>query len=298
VETGAYDLIIAGGGPAATSAAIVAARGGARVLVLERGSFPRHKVCGEFVSYESQQLLSSLLGKSALLDQAARVGRARLFLGKTALESRLNPPVASISRYDLDMELWRAAEQSNADCRQQTTVSSIERKRDCEFHVATTQGQFDSRAVIDATGRWSNLRDLKSVPADAAIGLKAHFFTREPGDSVDLYFFDGGYCGIQPVGEGMVNACAMIGAHVAQGRSMEAVFAQRTDLWERSRGWTAATGVTATAPVAFRRPEPVRDGMLCVGDAAAFVDPFVGDGISMALHSGALAAELLVRHNF
>jgi flavin-dependent dehydrogenase len=56
-----YDLIVVGGGPAGTSAAITCARHGARVLLLERGQFPRHKVCGEFVSAESLELLSDLL---------------------------------------------------------------------------------------------------------------------------------------------------------------------------------------------------------------------------------------------
>ena len=56
-----YDLIVVGGGPAGESAAITAVRGGARVVLLERGKFPRHKVCGEFVSAESLELLSSLL---------------------------------------------------------------------------------------------------------------------------------------------------------------------------------------------------------------------------------------------
>ena len=56
-----YDLAIIGGGPAGTSAAISAARQGARVLLLERGRFPRHKVCGEFVSAESLTLLKDLL---------------------------------------------------------------------------------------------------------------------------------------------------------------------------------------------------------------------------------------------
>ncbi len=81
-----YDLIIIGGGPAGTSAAISAARAGARVLLLERGRFPRHKVCGEFVSAESLSLLNELLDHehTVLLRDAVRIPRARLFLdGRT-----------------------------------------------------------------------------------------------------------------------------------------------------------------------------------------------------------------------
>ena len=69
-----YDLIIIGGGPAGSAAAITAARCGAKVLLLERGHFPRHKVCGEFVSAESRVLLSSKPAhRQAILAQASRL---------------------------------------------------------------------------------------------------------------------------------------------------------------------------------------------------------------------------------
>src|SRR5713101_397396 len=95
-----YDLIIIGGGPAGTSAAISAARGGASVLLLERGRFPHHKVCGEFVSAESLGLLTSLLDpdRAALLQGAVRISKARLFLDERTLQTTVDPPAASIAR--------------------------------------------------------------------------------------------------------------------------------------------------------------------------------------------------------
>src|SRR5713226_2277551 len=89
-----YDLIVIGGGPAGTSAAITAARSGARVLLLERGRFPRHKVCGEFVSAESLDLLAELLNSqyAALLHDAIRIPRARLYLDGRVLETTVDPP--------------------------------------------------------------------------------------------------------------------------------------------------------------------------------------------------------------
>ncbi len=85
-----YDLIVIGGGPAGTSAAITAARSGARVLLLERGRFPRHKVCGEFVSAESLDLLAALLDSqyAALQHDAIRIPRARLYLDRLGTRSR------------------------------------------------------------------------------------------------------------------------------------------------------------------------------------------------------------------
>src|SRR5205823_4677983 len=82
-----YDLAIVGGGPAGSAAAIVAARGGMRVLLLERGSFPRHKVCGEFVSSESLALLRDLLqGNDVVLANAVAIERFRVHVGSQTLE--------------------------------------------------------------------------------------------------------------------------------------------------------------------------------------------------------------------
>jgi len=119
-----------------------------------------------------------------------------------------------------------------------------------------------------------------------------------PAPSVDLYFFEGGYCGVQPVtvrgddgSHGRVNAAAMVRADVAS--SLPQILALNPALAERSREWQPLSDPVTTSPLIFRKPQPVRNGVLNVGDAAAFVDPFVGDGISLALRSGALAAECL-----
>ena len=113
---------------------------------------------------------------------------------------------------------------------------------------------------------------------------------------MDLYFFEGGYCGVQPVVvadevAGRVNASAMVRADVAS--TLPEVFARHPALRERSRNWRWLSRPVSTSPLIFRQPEPERDGILRVGDAAGFVDPFVGDGISLALRGGALAAHCL-----
>jgi flavin-dependent dehydrogenase len=122
-----HDLIIIGGGPAGTSAAISAARRGASVLLLERGRFPRHKVCGEFVSAESLNLLKDLLDlqHATLLRDAVRIPRTRLFLDGRTLHATVDPPAASIARFDLDAALWHSAESAGVDARQQVTVQSV-----------------------------------------------------------------------------------------------------------------------------------------------------------------------------
>ncbi|MGC2323879.1 MAG: FAD-dependent oxidoreductase, partial [Terriglobales bacterium] len=102
-----FDLAIIGGGPAGAAAAITAARRGARVLLIERGRFPRHKVCGEFISPEGVGLLAGL-GLDDLVGRAPRITHARIFAlaEASAAEAALSPPAASISRYELDHALW------------------------------------------------------------------------------------------------------------------------------------------------------------------------------------------------
>ena len=122
-----HDLIVIGGGPAGTSAAITCARSGAHVLLLERGRFPRQKVCGEFVSAESLALLADLLAPQdkRLLTDAVRIPGARVFLDGRTIETPVHPPAASISRLTLDAALWNSAEQCGTESRQQTVVQSI-----------------------------------------------------------------------------------------------------------------------------------------------------------------------------
>ena len=309
-----FDLLVIGGGPAGTSAAIAAARRGARVLLLEGGRFPRHKVCGEFISPESLELLRSLLTTPAaqrVLADAPVIGRARIFIGSRILEARIVPAAASLARYTLDELLWRAAEESRAICHQQIEVSAV--RCGDEFVVKTHAGDFIARSVINASGRWSRIRSQGSANSDASVtrsgkprwlGIKAHYreiesgAPQQPGTaSTDLYIFSGGYCGVQPVvgddGAPRLNVCAMCRADVAT--TLEQVMRLHPQLAQRTRNWTPAMEAVTTSPLIFRQPEPLAEGSFQVGDAAGFIDPFVGDGIAIALRSGAMAGDLVGR---
>ena len=299
---GNYDLIVVGGGPGGTAAAITAARTGARVLLLERGRLPRQRVCGEFVSGESLELLGAQLGNRAdtLLRSAVRISEGRLFVDGHTITTPVDPAGASISRFDLDAELWRAAGEAGVHAHLQTSVESVAGAG--PFRVRTATDEFEARAVINASGRWSNLdgkRPTRKGKADPSwLGVKAHFAEHESRASVDLYFFEGGYCGVQPVGAGenggprQINACAMIRSDVAH--SLAEVFARHPQLAERSRRWEPAMEAISTSPLIFQRPQPADGRMLRVGDAAGFVDPFAGDGISLALRSGVAGGECLI----
>ncbi len=114
-----FDLAIVGAGPAGSSCAITAARLGARVGLFEAKDFPRHRVCGEFVSAESLDVLADLLRHvstaETLFQVAPLIRRMRLLLGERVIEAPVTPPALSISRYDLDALLWEAARRAGAE---------------------------------------------------------------------------------------------------------------------------------------------------------------------------------------
>jgi flavin-dependent dehydrogenase len=291
-----FDLAVIGGGPAGSSAAITASRQGARVVVFEARDFPRHKVCGEFVSGEALELLADLLRESPagrlLLKSALTTNRTRLFLGKRRIEAPISPAARSITRYDLDNQLWQAAHVAGIETRASCEVSALE--GDGPFLIATSRGQYNARTVIIAAGRWSQFTPDRSVPAGPRwIGVKGHFREPDASPTTDLYFFEHGYCGVQPVAKDVVNACAMVRSDCAT--TLAEVFRLHPKLAERAAGWTALTQPVSTAPLIYREAQPVRGAVMYAGDAAAFIDPFVGDGISIALRSGRLAAECVCK---
>jgi menaquinone-9 beta-reductase len=295
-----YDLVVIGAGPGGCATAISAACKASSVLLLERGRYPRHRVCGEFVSAESLTLLSNLLSadQRGLITAAPRISQARVFADGSELGFEVNPSAASIPRYDLDLALWNSSLRAGVDVRDSCTVQFVEGEG--PFAVTTTAEVFHARSIVNAAGRWSFLTSSGTrtgASGERWIGVKRHFSEPNPSASVDLYFFDGGYCGVQPVsysgasGAGIVNASAMVRADIAT--DLNDVLERHPVLRDRSRSWEPVIDQVTTSPLVFHKPEAVQGKMLQVGDAATFVDPFIGDGISMALRSGALAAECM-----
>ena len=289
-----YDAIVIGGGPAGTAAAILAARGGADVLLLEAGEYPRHKVCGEFISAEALGLLDRLLGGFLPLANSQRIPRARIFIEGEVLQSSIDPPAASVSRFDLDAALWSAAACAGVETRLQTPARSIEGAG--PFRVSAGPETFAARSIINAGGRWSRLNAIPA-PRNAALGLKAHFVEEDTPATVDLYFFPGGYCGVSPVssseagGRPVLNVSTLV--RNPAGADLPHILARNPALRQRSRDWRALTQTVTTYPLLFRAPRPTDGRVALVGDAAGFIDPFAGDGIALALRTGALAAEAL-----
>ena len=188
-----FDLVVIGGGPGGCSAAISAARKGASVLLLERSAYPRHKVCGEFVSPESLPLLLDLLGKEEFENlQSLPIDQVEISTDGGNINILVAPPASSITRFKLDNALWDAAVAAGVACKQKVAANQISGAG--PFKVRTSEGEFSAPAVIDATGRWSNLNATVELKATKLLGIKGHFDGTTTNNCVHLYFFPAGYC--------------------------------------------------------------------------------------------------------
>jgi flavin-dependent dehydrogenase len=262
--------------------------------MFDSSDFPRQKVCGEFVSSESLQLLRELLQAheraNEILREAPVIAQLRIFALGRSVKTSINPPGLSIPRTVLDLLLWECAKQAGVAAHSKCEVLIMEGHG--PFKVTTAQSEFQADAVVLCTGRWSRFSDSTALGSSPKwIGVKAHYREQSPSLSTDLYFFENGYCGVQPVGHDSVNVCALVRSDSAT--TLETVFRRSPQLQERAEPWMRLTAPVSTAPVLHCKPICLRGRILLAGDAAGFIDPFAGDGISLAMRSGQAAAQCL-----
>jgi flavin-dependent dehydrogenase len=328
-----FDAIIVGGGPAGASAAIELAASGARVLLAERERFPREKLCGEFISPECLEhfarlgVLERMSGGSARVSETifyAPSGRgvsvpSAWFGGGDGSSDALG-----LSRAEMDARLLARAREAGACVLEEAALAGVltegGRVRGVRLH---TQGgetrEFRARVTLDATGRHRALvrraeRELGGKTDEVGgeenqkgrarlVAFKAHLDGSRGAPGVcEIYFYPGGYGGLSPVEGGLSNLCFITRARDVRGRGSDAERVMREVLTRNRRAAHTLSGASArtrwlgVSVESFGRHEPAPfEGLLAVGDAAAFIDPFTGSGMLMALEGGALAARAVTR---
>jgi len=308
-----YEAVVIGAGPAGSAAATILARHSRSVLLIEKDRLPRAKVCGQFLSssaFASLDRLGIRAAIEALRPESIAHGRIHV-PGCRPVAFDLPEPSFGLSRYALDDLMARRAEAAGAEIRFETRVVSIERgPQGFVIHQSGSTGDtaVGARAVIGAWGRWDGLdRSLTRrflLRRDRFLGWSRDY----SGDTtfltglVQLYAFPGGYCGLSRIEGGVAHLAGVISEKTrAQcGGSWENVVAHarasNPDLdTHLVRLYPGSFGFLGTGPVFFTRKPPVEDGILMTGDAAGFLDPFSGEGQSMAMASGILAAETIER---
>lgn len=302
------DIIIIGAGLAGSSLAHALARGGWDVLLLERDTFPRHKVCGEFLSPESQGTLQALGLREAVAALGPTPMREALLTSQRGRALRVALPGVAwgVSRFALDQALAQAAAGAGAELRCGVSAQAIEPMPDGTCAVMVRTGQeaerVAARSAVVACGRHP-ARGLRARPLRpverTAVGVKCHVAGIAPAPEVELYLFDGGYVGLAPVEGGRVNLC-MLASRAALRRAggdpralVEAVAVWNGALGRRLAGGSViADTLTAVAPVDTGDTPAPWHGAARLGDAAVMIPPLCGDGQAMALRSAELSAPL------
>ena len=290
-------VLIVGGGPAGAAAAC---RLGPRATLLERERGPAHKVCGEFISGEALADLAGLGVDVAALG-AAPIGAMRLVHRGRVAESRLPFAAAGLSRYALDEALLARATAAGAEVHRGVRVRSAQRGE-----VATEAGALPAPTLLLATGK-HDLRGLTrqvSREPEALIGFKLHLRLRPAQQAalaghVEVLLFAGGYAGLQLVEDGAANLCLLVDRARYGGEwPTLRVALEREDphLARRLEGAAAAWDRPLSI---FRVPYGfvhggAEDGVFRLGDQAAVIPSFCGDGMAIALHSGRLAADAVL----
>ena len=316
------DVLVAGGGPAGAAAAIHLARRGHDVLLCDAARFPRHKICGEYLqpaAYADLERLGAAGAIEALhplrpagmavvsRDGTKALGRFGASASSPPGPARGGPTSLSLQRYHFDAALLRVARDAGVAVRQGERVDGFRRARDGAFTIALSSGQVRARAIVGADGRNSLVArrlGMRLGPGrHRRWAVMGHYRgVRTPEDHGEMIATSYGYCGLNPLPEGLCNVCLVFDPGRAGGRlpgraqlaSFFAAALEKEPLTRvRMEGSSRVGPLRATGPLACRTKSIVADGAVLVGDAAGFFDPFTGEGIHVALKSGEMAAEVL-----
>ena len=291
--------LVIGGGPAGSVLAARLARAGRRVILAERSSGPHDKVCGEFLSEEAARSLSELDIDLAALG-AAQISAVRLHERGRSVAVELPFRAYCLSRRILDEAVLGAALSSGAELRRGVRVRSLERSGSVWLaRTAAGEALFAESAFL-ATGK-HDLRGWRRPPSrNDLIGLKLHLRLADDQvaklkSHVELFVFPGGYAGLTLIEDNIANLCMVITRRMfTRIGGWELLFARLCDmpaLGQRLLGSRPlVTRPLAISAIPYGHVQSDSEGVWRLGDQAAVIPSFCGEGIAIAVQSALLAA--------
>ncbi|WP_310381087.1 NAD(P)/FAD-dependent oxidoreductase [Flavobacterium sp.] len=297
-------VAILGGGLAGLTAAIHLSKIGIQVVLIEKNSFPKHKVCGEYISNEVLPYLNWL---GLNINQLEPTNITKLqFSTLTGTNINCNLPLGGfgISRYVLDEFLYKKALENGCEIIHET-VENINFTAD-NFAITTSDNLIvNSKIVIGAFGKRSNIdqkmnRDFIQNKSPW-LAVKAHYSGDFPNDLVGLHNFKGGYCGVSKVENNAINICYLADYKtfkqfknideyqkeiVSKNPHLKAIFENCTLLFENP---------LTISQISFEKKKAIENHLLMIGDSAGLIHPLCGNGMAMAIHSAKIASELIAK---
>ncbi|WP_395074917.1 NAD(P)/FAD-dependent oxidoreductase [Flavobacterium sp.] len=295
-------VAIIGGGLAGLTAAIHLSKIGIKVIVIEKNTFPKHKVCGEYISNEVLPYLSWLdlniqdlnptkISKLQFSTENGKSINAKLPLGGFG-----------ISRYILDEYLYKKAISNGCEILHDN-VENVEFNDD-EFTITIAENNIlKSKLVIGAFGKRSNIDQKLNrsfiKKKSPWLAVKAHYSGNFANDLVGLHNFKGGYCGISKVENDKINICYLADYEsfklyknvddyqknvLTKNPILKQIFESSTLIFDKP---------ITISQISFEQKKAVENHILMIGDTAGLIHPLCGNGMAMAIHSAKIVSELI-----
>jgi flavin-dependent dehydrogenase len=297
------DVIIIGGGLAGLISAIHLSKFGLKIILIEKNEYPKHKVCGEYISNEVLPYLQwlgldiptlkpSIISKMEFSTATGKIISSDLPLGGFG-----------ISRYELDHYLYKKAIKNGCQIIHDT-VTDIQ-FIDNGFRISTSNNlEFKSRIAIGAFGKRSNIDQQLNrnfIRENSPwLAVKAHYSGDFPNDLVGLHNFKGGYCGVSKVENKKINICYLADYEtfkkyknieefqskiICKNPHLKAIFEKCTLLFEKP---------LTISQISFEKKDAVENHILMIGDTAGLIHPLCGNGMAMAIHGAKIASESIM----
>jgi flavin-dependent dehydrogenase len=298
------DVVVVGGGLSGLISSILLARNGLDVVLIEKNTFPFHRVCGEYISNEVIPFLKkhdlfpetynpSKISKLSISDFNGNIFTRPLGLGGFG-----------ISRYELDLWLLQKAKNAGVEVHEGTKAGNINFQSDA-FQITTNKAQtFESKLVISAHGKRSTLdKELERnflKRRSPFVGVKYHIKTDMPDDLIELHNFEGGYCGVSAIEQGKFNMCYLV--HRDQVRNAGSLERLEHDILAKNPALAKHIIESERLfdkpevinEITFEKKEPVYKHIFMAGDAAGMITPLCGNGMAMAIGGAKLLAETII----
>jgi menaquinone-9 beta-reductase len=280
-------ITIIGGGLAGLTLGIGLRQHGIPVTVQEAGAYPRHRVCGEFISGRGQVVLDRL-GLLPRLEKAGAVrARTAMFICRAAQSPvrSLAGPALCVSRHKMDALLADIFQQLGGELR---------------LHSRWTS-ELSGEGIVSAAGH----RVQTSRPPETWFGLKAHVSHSTPINleaDLEMHFSPGGYVGVNRINDGRVNVCGLFRARRDHRQAESKMEWLRGEAGSRLRQRLEAAqfephSFCSVAGIQLRPQRAVARKECCIGDALTMTPPVTGNGMSMAFESAEMAVDPLAAYS-
>jgi len=274
-------ITIIGGGLAGLTLGIALRERDVPVTVIEAGRYPRHRVCGEFISGRGVEVLRALKLDELIRGRATSAADCAFFTTKHFLFRRSLPSRAvTISRFHLDAALAKRFCDLGGDLR------AGERWREQDFGEGVVCAMGRRAQPVENGWRW--------------FGLKIHARQVELEADLEMHLARDSYVGVCRLADGEVNVCGLFrrkNKEPARGQSMDWLRGEAdSQLFARLRGAEFDSESFCAVAGLSLRPQPIETHECRIGDALTMIPPITGNGMSMAFESAQLALEPLVSY--